>query len=190
MTETFGQVATLRPGSAPSRRAHPLPGVEIRIEDHGRIAVSGDQVSPGYLGEPDRPDRWLVTNDLGSIDREGALEVHGRADDVVVSGGVNVDPVAVETALAGHPEVGEVMVVGVPDAEWGEALVCLYTGAVDQGEIEEWARQKLPGHQVPKGWLRVEALPRTSLGKPDRPAAGGVYLSSTGPEPRPGTLGS
>jgi O-succinylbenzoic acid--CoA ligase len=189
MTETLGQVATLRPGSAPARRAHPLPGVEIRIEDDGRIAVCADQVSPGYLGEPDRADRWLVTNDLGSIDEEGALSVHGRADDVIVSGGVNVDPVAVETVLAGHPGVGEVVVVGVADAEWGEALVCLYTGSVDRVEVEEWARRELPGHLVPKGWLRVEALPRTSLGKPDRPAASGVYLSSTGSEPRPGTLG-
>jgi O-succinylbenzoic acid--CoA ligase len=183
MTETLGQVATLRPGSPVAYRAHPLPGVEIRVEPDGRIAVRGDQVSPGYLGEPDRPGRWLITSDLGRLDDEGALVVAGRADDVVVTGGVNVDPTTVEESVAGHPGVEEALVIGVPDPEWGEMLVCLYTGTADPDDLTTWARAELAGHMVPKRWIRVVTIPRTGLGKPDRSQARSVYLSSTRLQP-------
>ncbi|MEX0864602.1 MAG: AMP-binding protein [Acidimicrobiia bacterium] len=171
MTETFGQVATLRPGSPPERKVHPIPGVELRIEPDGRIAVAGGQVSPGYLGEPDRDDRWLVTNDLGVIDEEGALRVLGRADTVVVSGGENVDPGLVEIELAQHPDAGEILVFGVPDPEWGLALACLHTGDASSEDLSAWLRARLPGHMVPKRWARVGEIPKTVLGKPDRQRA-------------------
>ncbi len=122
MTETFGQVATLRPGSPLERKAHPLPGVEFRTGPDGRIAVRGPQVSPGYLGQPDRPDPWFVTSDLGEIDDEGALRVLGRADNVIVTGGEKVSPERVEAVLRTHPDVNEVVVVGVADPEWGQGL--------------------------------------------------------------------
>jgi o-succinylbenzoate---CoA ligase len=185
MTETFGQVATLRPGSPPVRRAHPLPGVGVRIEPDGRIAVSGDQVSPGYVGEPDREGRWLLTNDFGELDDEGALIVHGRADDVVVTGGINVDPALVEAVVTSHPGVEEALVLGVPDDQWGEALVCLYSGDADPDELSTWVRGEIAGHMVPKSWARVDAIPRTSLGKPDRSQARVIYLSSTRLPPDP-----
>ncbi len=171
MTETFGQVATLLPGSPPARRAHPLPGIELRIDSEGRIAVAGDQVSPGYLGEPDRSDSWLVTNDRGEIDEEGAVRVFGRMDSAIVSGGENVDPIRVELVLAAHPEVDEAVVVGVPDDEWGAIAVCLYTGEADGADLAAWLRERIPGHHVPRRWIRVNALPATPLGKPDRVAA-------------------
>ncbi|MCI0543480.1 MAG: AMP-binding protein [Actinobacteria bacterium] len=182
MTETFGQVATLRSGSPPARRAHPLPGVELRIEPDGRIAVSGSQVSAGYIGQPDREDRWLVTNDLGIIDEEGAVVVIGRADDVVVTGGVNVDPSLAEEVLSRHPGAGDLVVIGGPHPLWGEALVCLYTGQAEASDLETYARARLSGEMVPKVWLGVREIPRTGLGKPDRSKARRVYLSSTGPQ--------
>lgn len=168
MTETFGQVATLRPGSPLERKAHPLPGVEIRIEPNGRIAVKGSQVSPGYLGEPDRVDPWFVTNDLGTIDGEGALRVAGRADTVIVTGGENVNPEAVEDVISQHPAVGEVVVIGLPDEEWGQMVACVYEGEAD--ELKEWVSERLAGFMVPKRWLRVSEMPRTAIGKPDRAA--------------------
>lgn len=171
MTETFGQVATLRPGSLPERRAHPLPGIEMRIEPDGRIALAGAQVSPGYAGEPDRSDRWFVTNDRGEIDREGAVRVLGRSDAVIVSGGENVNPQVIESALQGHPGAGDVVVVGIPDEEWGAIAVCLYTGDATPDELSEWLRERVPGHHVPKRWTRVDRIPRAGLGKPDRAAA-------------------
>lgn len=168
MTETFGQVATLRPGSPLERKAHPLPGVDFRTGVDGRIAVKGPQVSPGYLGQPDRPDPWFVTSDLGEIDDEGALRVLGRADNVIVTGGEKVSPERVEAVLRTHPEVGEVVVVGVADPEWGQLVACVYEGTPDS--LPEWASERLSGPMMPKKWFPVGEIPRTSIGKPDREA--------------------
>jgi O-succinylbenzoic acid--CoA ligase len=177
MTESFGQVATLSPGAPLAYRAHPLPGVEIRIEDDGRVAVKGPQVSPGYLAEPDREDPWLVSNDLGEVDEEGALRILGRADTVIVTGGENVDPSRVETELLASPGVDEVMVVGVPDPEWGMVVGCVYAGEASPDELEADLKARLPVFMVPKRWLRVESIPRTSLGKPDRSVARALVAS-------------
>lgn len=169
MTETFGQVATLRPDAPLEHKVHALPGVEFRIGDDGKIAVKGPQVSPGYLGMSDRPDPWFVTNDLGEVDDHGGLRVLGRADNVIITGGENVSPERVEAVLRTHPEVREAVVVGVPDLEWGEMVACVYEGSADG--LAEWAAERLPGVMVPKRWLSVAELPRTSIGKPDRGAA-------------------
>ncbi len=178
MTETCAQVATLRPGSPPQYRAHPLPGIEIRIEPDGRIAVRGDQVSPGYAGEPDRrPGEWFVTGDLGEIDDEGALRVLGRSDGVIVSGGENIDPVAVEQVVEAHPGVSTAVVVGLPSEEWGMEGGCAYTGEVDPESLRRWARERLDGFQVPKRWVKVQEVPVTALGKPDRVATRGLFVS-------------
>lgn len=168
MTETFGQVATLLPGSPLEHKVHPLPGVRIRTDPHGRIAVEGTQVSPGYVDQPDRSDPWFVTNDFGELDEEGALRVLGRTDSVIVTGGENVAPERVEAVMKEHPGVGEAIVVGVPDAEWGQRLVCVYEG--DGGGLGEWASQRLSGPLMPKDWIHVERIPRTAIGKPDRAA--------------------
>lgn len=169
MTETFGQVATLKPGAPIDYKAHPLPGVEIRLQPDGLIAVRGDQVSPGYLGEPDRPDPWFITNDFGTIDDDGAVRVLGRADTVIVTGGENVSPERVEAVLREHPAIDELVVVGVPDGEWGEAIVCVYKGTAS--DLDEWARARLPGFMVPKRWVLVDSVPTTSVGKLDRSRA-------------------
>jgi len=174
MTETFGQVATLKPGAPLERRAHPLPGVELRIETDGRIAVKGEQVSPGYVGEPDRESPWFVTNDLGELDSDGALRVVGRADTVIITGAENVDPEYVESVIRSHSGVDDTVVVGVPDDEWGQRLVCLYEGVAD--DLADWAAERLPGFMVPKEWVKVSALPRTVIGKPDREAARSLSL--------------
>lgn len=170
MTETFGQVATLRPGEPLAYKAHPLPGIEFRTDGDGRIAVKGPQVSPGYAGEPDRPDPWFVTSDLGEIDDEGALRVFGRADTVIVTGGENVNPERVEAVLRAHEGVDEAVVVGVPDVEWGERVECVFTGSAEGRELRRWVAERLPAFMVPKRFVPVDSIPRTALGKPDRSA--------------------
>jgi O-succinylbenzoic acid--CoA ligase len=150
MTETCGQVATLRPGAPLSRRAHPLPGVEIRVDD-GRIALKGGMISDAVTDD----DGWLVTGDLGELDDEGAVTILGRADDMIITGGENVSPAAVEAALAALPGVDEAVVFGIPSAEWGM----------------EVAAVPLPPHARPRQIRRVVVIPRTPLGKPDRKAA-------------------
>ena len=157
------------------RRAHPLPGVDIRIGEEGRIEVRGAQVSPGYLGEPDRPSPWLVTGDLGEVDEDGALRILGRADSVIVTGGENVDPAEIESRIVEHPGVEEAVVVGLADEEWGEALACLYTGSAQPDELRAWLRERLPGYMVPKRWRAIGGVPRTPLGKPDRAAAAAAF---------------
>ena len=172
MTETCGQVATLRPGSTLANKAHPLPGVELQIRDDGRIAVRGPMLSPGYVGETDRgQDDWLVTGDMGDLDGEGALRVTGRADTMIVSGGENIDPRVVEEVLRRVPGVFAVLVVGVPSELWGTEAVCLYVGEAGPIRIESYLRDRLPGFMVHKRWMRVDELPMTPMGKPDRAAA-------------------
>lgn len=178
MTETFGQVATLRPGAELDRKAHPLPGIEARICPDGRIALKGPQVSPGYLGEPDRVDPWLVTNDLGRIDADGALRVLGRADTLIITGGENVDPGRVEVEVETLDGVDEVVVVGVPDETWGEVLTAVYAGVARPEALRTALASHLPRHMVPTRWLSVGAVPRTPLGKPDRVAARAMAIES------------
>ncbi|MEX1125601.1 MAG: AMP-binding protein [Acidimicrobiia bacterium] len=169
MTETCGQVATLRPGSPPERKAHPLPGVELRIELDGRIAVRGPMVSPGYVGEPDRdPGSWFVTGDLGELGPDGALRVLGRADNVIVSGGENIEPEVIEEHLRAISGVEEALVFGVPSVEWGMEVACLYVGDLEPDVLESHLRERLGGILIPKRWHRVGVIPKTDLGKPDR----------------------
>lgn len=175
MTETFGQVATLRPGSPIERKAHPLPGVALRIEKDGRVAVRGPQVSPGYLGEPDRVSQWFVTSDLGALDDDGALRVTGRADTVIVTGGENVSPELVEAAIEALEGVSEAVVVGVPDTEWGQLVVCAYTGRASERDVLGLLRASLPPFMVPKRFMKVDAIPRAGIGKPDRSAVEALF---------------
>lgn len=168
MTETCSQVATTLPGADPTGPLAPLPGAELRIVD-GRIEVRGPMVSPGYVGET-RVGEWLRTGDLGELTREGRLRVLGRADDVIVTGGENVHPAVVEEALARLDGVGDVVVAGVPDPEWGERVAAAYTGPAEIEVVEKAARAVLAGFEVPRRWLRLDAVPLTPSGKPDRPA--------------------
>lgn len=171
MTETCGQVATLRPGSPPRRAAHLLPGVELRIGSDGRIEVRGGQVSPGYADTDDRPAReWFVTPDLGELAADGTLRVLGRADDVIVTGGENVSPGHVEGVLIAHDGVAAVAVVGVEDPEWGMSVAAVYVGTVEPEALIEWSRSRLTAPELPRRLHRVDRLPMTDLGKIDRRA--------------------
>ncbi len=168
MTETCAQVATLKPGSDIEYAAHLLPGLEARIEPDGRIALRGDQVFSGYLAEQTRQrDDWFVTSDLGAL-ANGKVTILGRADTVIVTGGENVDPIRLETIIGTHAGVQQALVVGIPSGEWGNEVVCLYVGDADAKAVDDWTRFRLPPHEVPKRWLRVDRIPTTAIGKPDR----------------------
>ncbi|MFZ0625976.1 MAG: AMP-binding protein [Acidimicrobiia bacterium] len=169
MTETCGQVATLRPGSVIDAKADPLPGVELRIEPDGRIALRCPMLSPGYLGEPDRAGgEWFVTNDLGALDPDGALRVWGRADTVIMTGGEKVVPEVVEGALKRVEGVEDALVVGVAHGDWGEEVCCVYVGDVDAGILDSELRRSLPTFMIPKRWVGVDHIPVAGPGKPDR----------------------
>jgi len=194
LTESTSQVATLASADALRKLGSaglPLAGTTVRIEvaaesgsasaephEVGEILVAGPTVCAGYLNRPDASaeairDGWLHTGDLGYLDEEGYLYIADRRDDLIVTGGENVYPAEVESALLAHPGVGECVVVGVPDARWGAqvaAVVLPATGAeVDAATLEAHARTQLAGYKVPRRFVFVdEPLPRTASGKLQR----------------------
>ena len=153
----------------------PLPGVVVDAPD-GRVRIAGPVVALGYRLRPDLTARAFAdgfrTDDLGEVGPDGRLVVHGRADDVVVTGGVKVAPGAVEAVLARHPAVAEVAVVGAPDAEWGArvvAVVVLRDGAtLTLEDARGWVAAELPRAAAPRELRVVAALPLLASGKIDR----------------------
>ena len=134
--------------------------------------------SDAGAGEPAR--RWFITSDRGHI-VDGRLQVLGRLDDVIISGGIKVEPGPIEALLALNPLVSECAVVGLPDPTWGQAVTAVVVpasmpglGLVDEGaivsQIRVYLEQKLSGAQCPKQVLLADALPYKGIGKVDRRA--------------------
>jgi O-succinylbenzoic acid--CoA ligase len=176
MTETTSQVATAREPGGPM---FPLPGVDVAIGPEGRIEITGPIVMTGYIGEPDLGGGFL-TADYGVIDSDGSLEVLGRADRVIITGGEKVNPEAIESLVTGHPGVIEVVVIGIPDSEWGERLVAVFVGDVDSSDLHNFLRTSVPAYSLPKQWVQVESLPRTDLGKVDAAAVRRLFSTASG----------
>jgi acyl-CoA synthetase (AMP-forming)/AMP-acid ligase II len=137
----------------------------------GEIVCRGLGVMVGYWNRPVETahalrDGWMHTGDLGSLDQCGYLHLAGRIDDMVVTGGENVYPREVETALAQLPDAGEVAVVGLPDPDWGQVVVAFIEQSAPPEEVlREFLHERLAGYKVPKRWVRVDSFPRNSTGK-------------------------
>lgn len=147
----------------------PLPGVQVRLAANGTLEVASPARMAGYLGQPDASE-WLATNDLGTIEADGSVRILGRADDMLVSAGVNVHPLEVETHLAACPGVREAGVIGLADPVWGDVIACAYEGDTHEATLADWCRAHLPSARRPRRFLRVTRLPRTASGKLDRRA--------------------
>lgn len=160
---------------------HPLDGVALKIADDGEIMLAGPMLFEGYddgHGGVDevataaaRRRGWVHTHDLGRIDDEGRLQVLGRRDQVIVSGGVNVPGAAVERMLAGVPGIRDVAVVGTHDPEWGQVVTAVVI-TVD-GEAPDLSRLRSsvePRAWAPRAVVVVDELPYTVSGKVDRAA--------------------
>jgi long-chain acyl-CoA synthetase len=164
----------------------PYPWVQLRVVDRvtraacgphevGEVWLRAPNVMAGYFNRPQETaaaltaDGWLRTGDGGYLDEAGYLFLTDRIKDMIVSGGENVFPIEVEEALAQHPAVDQVAVIGVPDERWGEtvkALVVLRTGAVASAdELTAFARERLAGYKLPRSVDFVGDLPRTPSGK-------------------------
>ncbi|RKT57873.1 o-succinylbenzoate--CoA ligase [Saccharothrix australiensis] len=150
----------------------PLDGVRVRLVD-GRVELAGPVLALGYRGgEPF--GEWFRTGDLGRW-ADGRLEVLGRADDVIISGGENVSPVEVERVLAAQPGVREACVVGVPDPEWGQAVVAAVVPSDPHAppsadHLAGAVREAVGRSAAPKRVAFVTALPVRGPGKIDRVA--------------------
>jgi len=155
----------------------PLPGVTAAVGD--RIALTGPVVARGYRLRPDLTagsfqGRTYTTGDVGRWSSDGRLVVVGRADDLVVTGGEKVAPAAVEAALAEHPAVAEVAVVGVPDPDWGARVVAHVVlrpaAALTLEQAREHVAARLGRVAAPRELRLLAALPLLPSGKPDRAA--------------------
>ncbi|GHG52225.1 hypothetical protein GCM10012320_22340 [Sinomonas cellulolyticus] len=161
----------------------PLPGVDVRL-DEGRVWLGGDVVAAGYVGDPVRtaehfrtdPDgrRWYISSDVGEFGPDGRLRILGRADDVVITGGVKASAARVAAELDALAGVREAFVAGVEDPEWGHALVAAVVLAAT-AEPREATLERIRadavvrlGRLAPKTWLVLGALPHLPNGKPDR----------------------
>jgi O-succinylbenzoic acid--CoA ligase len=150
-----------------------LDGVALALGEGGRIRVAGPTLFDGYDGDPAATaevlvDGWFLTSDAGRLDDDGRLQVLGRVDDVVVSGGVNVPTPAVAARLREHPAVTDAAVVGVPDDEWGHRVVAFVVGPLDVATVRDWVAEAHPRSWAPRDVVTVDALPLLPNGKVDR----------------------
>jgi O-succinylbenzoic acid--CoA ligase len=158
----------------------PLDGVQVRIDDAGQVHLAGPALFDGYADPAATArvlhDGWFATADLGSIDDEGRLHITGRADDVVISGGVNVSLPAVTAALRTYEGVRDAVAIGVPDEEWGSRVVaylvpddavCLDGLRLD--ELRDGVEEAgLPRTWAPRQVVLLDYLPLLPGGKVDR----------------------
>ncbi|HET6228429.1 MAG TPA: AMP-binding protein [Longimicrobiaceae bacterium] len=178
--------ALRRPGSV----GRPVPFLEMRLEredgtdagvdEPGELLLRGPQLFAGYLRDPARtaeamaPGGWLRTGDLARKDADGAYSICGRRKEMYISGGENVFPGEVEAVLADCPGVAEAVVVGVPDARWGEVgrafVVARADAAPAPDQVLMHARARLAGYKVPRSVVFLPEIPRLGSGKPDRRA--------------------
>lgn len=161
----------------------PLDGVEVAVREgphgHNTVWLGGATIADGYLGDPERSaeafetiegTRWYRTGDLGSFDDDGALRILGRADDVLISGGLKISAHSVAQALQAIDGVRDVFVAGIADRDWGQKVVAavVLEKDLDVLSLKDQAASVLASHEVPKSFLVVEQLPLLPQGKVDR----------------------
>ena len=169
MTETAAMVAALRPEEflAGARSCGvALPHATIRLDADGRIGIAGESVFLGY-GSSEQAEEIFWTEDLGRWDERGYLEILGRRDAVIITGGKKVQPQDVEAALRASGEFSDVAVIGVPDAEWGEIVVACYPAGGREPDLVR-AVAGVRGAMKPKRFLAVADWPRAAQGKINR----------------------
>lgn len=136
--------------------------------------MAGDQVMKGYWNLPEETKKairngWFYSGDAGYFDEDGYLYIHDRVKDMIVSGGENIYPAEVESALAGLAGIADVAVIGVPDEKWGEtvkAVVVLAAGAeLNADDIIAYARTQIGGFKIPRTVDFMDELPRNPSGK-------------------------
>ncbi|MGV7219623.1 AMP-binding protein [Bradyrhizobium sp. UFLA05-112] len=189
MTETIA-AGTNRPSTGFRKDGSigiPLPGLDLQIVslvdrtplptgEVGEICVRGQNVIAGYLQGRDAESfehGWFKTGDLGFLDADGFVSIVGRRKEMIIVNGLNVYPMVVEQAILGHPNVDEVIVVGIPDERRGEAVGAFVTlrfscDGLGIDELREYLSDKLGRHELPTSLSIRQALPRTPVGKPSR----------------------
>lgn len=154
----------------------PLDGVELRSVE-GRLRISGPVLADGYLDAPGLTEerfvrtsgrRWFVTDDAGDVATDGSVTVHGRLDDVIITGALKVSATRVSDVIQALPGVEQSVVLGIRSEEWGTAVAAAIVGEVDTDVIRQAVHVELGAHAVPKVIVALDALPLLPGGKPDR----------------------
>jgi o-succinylbenzoate---CoA ligase len=175
LTETAAMVAALRPqefiaGGRSSGAV--MPHVRLEVTAEGTLRIAGESVFRGYFPEW-RLEREVVTEDLGFLDEHGHVHVTRRRDDVIITGGKKVRAAEVEAALQATGQFADVVVVGVPDLQWGQAVVACYPAdgkTPDFARVAQTLAGQLAAHAWPKRFEAVTDWPRNAQGKLNRAA--------------------
>ena len=153
----------------------PLNGVEVKLNSDGLIQISGATIATTYLNQVEQwnsnfDGTWFTTSDLGRMDN-GTLKVLGRTDDVIVSGGENISLPLIESTLKRGFAKLECAAFSKNDLEWGQALFLAVVGTPidNENEIRNYLENELGEYAKPKGFIYIDSIPKTSLGKVDRP---------------------
>ena len=171
---TYGMTET---GSGVVYDGAPLRNVEVSISPSGEVGLRCPMLMRAYRDGtvPFDAEGWFRTGDVGELDGQGRLQIRGRLSDMIITGGENVWPIAVERILRQHPAVGEVAVSSRPDPEWGERVVA-FVVPVDAGlppsleQLRALVRAELAAYAAPKELVLLASLPKTSIGKLRRSA--------------------
>jgi O-succinylbenzoic acid--CoA ligase len=184
MTETASQVVTLKPedflnGNNSCGRVLPHARVEIVGENGeilgsdrpGIISIQSDSLALGYYPHKFQEQNYFITDDLGYFDDGVYLNLVGRNSDKIITGGENVFPLEVESAIKNTHLVSDVCVIGLPDNYWGQAVTAVYVPSdsfVSEEDLKVAIATKLSKFKHPKYWISVDALPGSDRGKLDR----------------------
>lgn len=153
----------------------PAQHVEVRLGEErdgvGEVLLRAPSVVRRYW--PDKPatdgEGWFATGDLARRAEDGSYTIVGRAKDMIISGGENIYPAEIESVLSAHEAVAECAVIGLPDARWGEAVAAVIVpaagAAASDAQLQEFLAGRLARYKLPRRWVRVDALPKTALGK-------------------------
>ncbi len=178
-TETGPVSIALRPHQAllnPGRVGWPAPGVEVRLARDGGIALRAPNLMRGYHRSAETgfdAGGWFATGDIGVMQADGGYEIVGRKRELIISGGENIHPAEIENLVAALPGVAECAVVGLPDARWGEVPVLVVVmrpdALPDSDALRAACANKLARFKQPRDIVFVDALPKTALGKVQKP---------------------
>jgi acyl-CoA synthetase (AMP-forming)/AMP-acid ligase II len=163
-----------RPGLTIDLRIVDDDGRELPAAETGEVVTRGPHVMAEYWSSGDTTktirDGWLHTGDLGRVDTTGRLWLVDRKGDMILTGGYNVYPREIEAALAEVPGVTQVAVYGAPDPEWGQRIVCAYTGTASDEDVLRYSREHLASYKKPKQLRKLDEFPLNSTGKIDKKA--------------------
>lgn len=158
------------------RLVDPITGEVVAIGEQGEICCRGYQNMLGYYDMPEAtaatidPDGWLHMGDLATMDDRGFLKITGRLKEMVIRGGVNIYPREIEELLFDHPQISDVIVIGVPDDYWGEQIAAVIrptdlTVVPNPVDLKAWCRERISAHKVPTLWFFADQFPMTPSGK-------------------------